>query len=657
MKCDDHKVALAHMTSFAVGERLRAGPAVGVRRAAPPWKSSWWIVLVAVWIASAGYVGARLDRGWFPLDEGTLGHSAERVLQGELPHRDFDEVYTGGLARFDAVVFEVLGTRLSSLRIALFAVFLLWVPAVYYVSTRFAKPIASAVVTLLCVVWSIPTYPAAMPSWYNLFLATFGIAALIRFTETLKRRWLVAAGVAGGLSVVVKIVGLYYIGAALLFLAFFEHQAAISAPPVNAERRDRTFALLVTFGSVLFVLGLLWSVRAVPGQSKLLQFVLPGALLAMTLSVSEWREPGHDPALVRLRRVAVLLAPFLLGAAIPVVIFVVPYATSGSIDALIRGVLIQPIKRLDFTAVPPAPLRTVGAALAWLLVFVPPPRGMNGQHRESRGIIAVYIALLVSLAALAVHGGRPYVAVWLVVCYVVPSVVLAGCILLLMQRPLQEDAGPRRGQLWLLLCMTALCSLVQVPYAGPLYILYFAPIAILAVLATVATRSARLGPRAAIAAGFFLVYGLTAVAPGHVSVWDGRLRAADTWPTVPLRLPRTGLTSSPIFAERYERVVALLHAHSRPGGFTYAAPDCPEVYFLAQLQNPTRTMFDFLDDAGDHDARVVRAIDARHVTAVAINTFPMFSAPIDATLAAALRNRYPDSAVVDNFVVRWGPPR
>ncbi len=71
-----------------------------------------WLPLLAVWIASATYVGARLDRGWFPLDEGALGHSAERVLAGELPHRDFDDAYTGGLARFDAVVFEVLGTRL-----------------------------------------------------------------------------------------------------------------------------------------------------------------------------------------------------------------------------------------------------------------------------------------------------------------------------------------------------------------------------------------------------------------------------------------------------------------------------------------------------------------------------------------------------------------
>ncbi len=130
-----------------------------------------WLPLLVVWLLSATYVGSRLDRGWIPFDEGTIAHPAERVLQGELPHRDFDDVYTGGLARFDAVVFRVLGTRLIALRIAMFAVFLLWIPAVYYIATRFAGPVTAAAVTLLCVVWSIPTYPAAMPSWYNLFLA------------------------------------------------------------------------------------------------------------------------------------------------------------------------------------------------------------------------------------------------------------------------------------------------------------------------------------------------------------------------------------------------------------------------------------------------------------------------------------------------------
>jgi hypothetical protein len=199
---------------------------------------------------------------------------------------------------------------------------------------------------------------------------------------------------------------------------------------------------------------------------------------------------------------------------------------------------------------------------------------------------------------------------------------------------------------------------VQVPYAAPLYIFFFAPIAVLAALAVIAVsgdQGASLGLRPAIAAGFFLLFGFTAVAPGHVSVWDGGYRTADTWPTVPLRIARTGLVSRPAFATRYEQIVALMGAHSKPGSYIYAAPDCPEVYFLAQRRNPTGTLFDFLEEAGGHDARVIRSLDERHVTAVAINTLPLFSRPIDDELAAALRARYPDSTVVDDFVVRWAP--
>jgi hypothetical protein len=104
---------------------------------------------------------------------------------------------------------------------------------------------------------------------------------------------------------------------------------------------------------------------------------------------------------------------------------------------------------------------------------------------------------------------------------------------------------------------------------------------------------------------------------------------------------------------RYTRVTELLRDHSAPGGYTYAAPDCPELYFLSQLRNPTRTLFDFLDDPSGRDSRVLRAIDSTRVTAIALNSTPLFSAPIDSALTVSLRARFPDSAVVGNFVVRW----
>src|SRR5579863_7528571 len=141
------------------------------------------IVLLVVWAISLGYMASRLKVGWVPHDEGTLGLSAERVLQGQLPHRDFDD-YTGGLTFVHALAFRVFGVSSAAMRYVLFAFFVPWVPAVFYVASRFGTPWVAGAVTLLCVAWSVPNYPGPMPSWYNLYFATWGVAALFRYLES-----------------------------------------------------------------------------------------------------------------------------------------------------------------------------------------------------------------------------------------------------------------------------------------------------------------------------------------------------------------------------------------------------------------------------------------------------------------------------------------
>jgi hypothetical protein len=80
---------------------------------------AYWLALFIVWAISIGYMATHLKRGWVPHDERTLGQSAERALHGKLPHRDFDDLYSGGLAYLDAPAFRELGTNVASLRIAL----------------------------------------------------------------------------------------------------------------------------------------------------------------------------------------------------------------------------------------------------------------------------------------------------------------------------------------------------------------------------------------------------------------------------------------------------------------------------------------------------------------------------------------------------------
>ena len=220
-------------------------------------RSTRTLLFVAVWVVALGYTWTYLDRGWVPHDEGTLAFSAARVMDGMVPHLDYDEVYTGGLAFAGAAAFKVFGVDLFTLRLLLFVLFALWIPAVYWSARRFATPSLSVVVTLLAGAWSIPAYSAAVPSWFNLFFAGFAVACLLRHLETSGRRWLVAAGVAAGASILVKVVGLYLVAGCLLALALFE-QAAPRRDPEPRGSGGRLYSGLVTAAGIALSL-LVWS--------------------------------------------------------------------------------------------------------------------------------------------------------------------------------------------------------------------------------------------------------------------------------------------------------------------------------------------------------------------------------------------------------------
>jgi hypothetical protein len=102
----------------------------------------------------------------------------------------------------------------------------------------------------------------------------------------------------------------------------------------------------------------------------------------------------------------------------------------------------------------------------------------------------------------------------------------------------------------------------------------------------------------------------------------------------------------------YEQLIPLVQSHVE-GKFIYAAPDCPEVYFLAGLQSPTRYYFDFADDPVGHTERILHALESLKVNVVVIRKIPQFSGPLSADLLRALERRYPRSEDVGFFQVRW----
>ena len=632
-------VSTTSYTSSALAPAARIG---WVRRRAADGR----FFLLGVLVLSAVYVAWHLGRGWIPHDEGALGQSADRLLQGELPHRDFDELYTGGLTYLNAAAFRLFGTTLFTMRLVLFAVFLAWVPAVFYIASRLARPAAAAGVTLLCVVWTLPNYPAPLPSWYNLFLAVFGIAALFRWVEDRRPRWLVGAGIAGGLSLLVKVIGLYFVAGALLFLVFQAHeQSRVAAGP--GARRGWVYASFVTACLLIFSASLAMIVRHQMHAAEFVHFVVPGTLVAWLLIRNEWTEPA-GVSRTRFMTLARLLAPFLLGFALPVALFLIPFARGDALGAFFNGVFLLPAKRLGSAAAPMPPL--------WLMLLALVPVCLlfaYGRRAASRMSRYHVFGLAVALAGYLVATGSVvllYRLVWYAARGVLPVLVLLGVVVLAKVRTTGSESDPLRSRTMLLVSVSAVFTLVQFPFSGWIYFCYVAPLVALLAM-TLLPHARPMAPAVPAAILVFLI--AFAVMRTNTSTLYGMGMLYRPYPqTRMLGLPRGGLEVPAEGAEMYGVAVRVLQQHAR-GGYTWASPDCPEVYFLSGLKNPTRSLFDFFDDETGRTALILATLEKHGVTAIAVNRAPHFSGPISHDLAVELARRYPFGANVGKFQIRW----
>jgi 4-amino-4-deoxy-L-arabinose transferase and related glycosyltransferases of PMT family len=613
-----------------------ATPAVAPERHEPDWR----VVLPVVLFAGGAYVRWYIGRGWMPFDDGALAQSAGRLTQGELPHRDFIEIYTGGLTWLNAVGFRLFGTTLWTLRLVLFACVVAWMPAVFYIASRFTRPVIAGGVTLLAIVWSVPNYPAAMPSWYNLFLATFGVAALCRHLEDGRARWLFAAGVAGGLSFLVKVVGLYYVAGVLLYLVFDSH----SRSRENAHRdasSSALYAAFVTASLVLFGGALVMLARRQAHAAELVHFVVPGMAIAALLAWNEWTRPAGSSR-ARFVMLARLLAPFLLGVAVPIAIVVALYLRAGALGAFVHGVFVLPMRRFGVADVPAQPLLTMAAvapialALWW---------AQRSQRPGRTGVLIV--ALVLTLLLLASGTSAPvYRGVWNATRNLVPLLTLLGVALLASER----GSLLVRRRMMLLISVTALCSLVQFPYVVPNYFCYVAPLVVLTALA----MSGYLRPSARVAAG---AWGAFLAAFAVLRVNGSPLQSMGVvyqpaFPMATLTLERGGIAVPRVHAAVYQELIPALAARAH-GGYTWAAPDSPEIYFLSGLRNPTRSLFEFFDDSADAEGRVLAELAAHGITAIVLNAGPSFSAPISQRMFVELSRRYPHARNFDPFQLRW----
>lgn len=604
------------------------------------------IALGAAWLAAAVWVALRLDQGWVPHDDGSFAQSAQRVLDGELPHREFAELYTGGMTFLNAGVLWLLGENLIWLRIPVFVLFLAFVPCCYAIARRFVGPPAALFATAFAVTWSVPVYPAAVPSWYLLFFSCFGTYSLIRSFETGSRRWLLAAGLCGGLAISFKVVGIWLVLAGLIGLVAAD-QASLSSAPERQDRRPGLggYQVLVLAAAVITLAVVGGVLAAHLGGAEIVNLLLPVAALCAVPVLAE-RRLGGAPARVRLRALGGRMLPYLVGVAAPVVALLAPYAVAGALPDLVDGVLVAPRSRLDYTY-----LSTPGpAALLW---GFPVLAALLARHAVPRARRLLDVAGLIVLAVLLVTvtaADRSYLLLWDAARALGPLVVVLGAVAIALQGRFVADPA-RRHALLLVLLVAGLGSLVQYPFGAPVYFCYVAPLLALAAVGLAGSTNAGRGllPIALLAG--YAIFGLLFLDRAALATMGSGFRNDPQ--TVILDERRASIRVAPLDREVYRAVAAALERHGS-GRFVFAGPDAPELYFLSGRRNPTRSLFDFVDTSSSaRGAALLRSLREHRVTAVAINTRPDFSDPLEPATVQRLEALYPESERVGRFDVRW----
>ncbi len=601
-----------------------------------------WLHMALVVASCLAYVSVFAFGKWLPNDDGLVALAAERVLNGDVSHQDFDDTYTGGLALHHALVMSVLGRSLRSLRYAMLLWTIPFTAVLFAVLRRFVTPWAAAALTFTAVAWSLPNYVAAVSSWFMTFFGLFMLGCLLVWLECRHTRWLIGAGLMAGLSILVKVNGLFLVATGLLTLLHCGQVASLSSGPAS-RRAQLGIGVVLTgfFGAVVALL----QAHLIP--TELVHFAGPALVLVAYLWRFEMRF-ARGSAANRFTGLMRLWVPFLVAAAIPVALFVLPYAVRGQLDALVAGVLVAPQRRAGATLyLPPDVLQSLAAAAPSILVLA---WGARLGSRAGQPVAAV-VALLGCAVIFMGDDPMVYAAVWSSLRILVVVVVGIG-LWRLLKRPVDQ---PGTVQAFGVFASLTMANLFQYPASLGLYFLFLAPFLVLGACVA-STLSDRPPVRLhAVWMGIHVAFGIAWVNPATPGAIGVHFEAPA--PRAPLDVPRGGLLVHPVQAATYSLLLQVVTQHASPGGYIYATPDCPEVYFLTAQKNPTRTMYDFFDqDIGNpqvRNARLLTLLEERAVNVVVLNRVPDFSPGVDAALVASFEERFPNSVDAYPFHVRW----
>ncbi len=587
---------------------------------------------VGAWLVGVVSIASMIANGWVPLDEGTTLLAARWVEGGALPHRDFAYPYTGGLTLLHAFALRIGGDSMLAPRITLLAAFALWLPAIWILARRFVDPQVAALAVVVCAWWSVLVYPAAMPTWYVLFCATWATVALAGWHDSARLRWVLLAGVAAGIAVTFKQTGLAtLVGAGFGVLAIHQHRDAVAGSVAKTAGRDvLTLSLLAVAMSVPLAIVM----RRGIGSGEALTIALPLAAAIVTLGARTWHAPTSETST---RKLLIAWGVLVGGALIPIVGLVAWFGAHGAMDSLVTANtagMIRTATTIEQAMTPWPTMLTYGVPTVVILVgwaYACSRLRSSTAALVFGGTLGVVVLLAGAKFTVAYRG------VWFAAQLVLPLAAVVMC-----RRAAATDPMPL-----VVVAAAALLAINQVPLGAPNYFAYVAPLGFLAALGASAAFSRRtvltvLVALVAFGGWFHRIGSVHTVGFGPVW-WDD----AHALPGAHGKLRVTTGDSA-----TYDRLTALVAEHGGAERFI-AGPELGALYALAGTRRVIAQPYLLTDDPHGDAAAVAAAIDTATVRAIVLNGAPRFLPTVSAGARGWIEARYPNVERVGSVDFRW----
>jgi hypothetical protein len=198
---------------------------------------------------------AQIKTPFLYYDEGFAVFNATRIMDGDVPYKDFWTIYPPGQYCVLAVIFKIFGTNLLVARIYDTIVRFVIVICAYLIAekiTSHALALVGCAVTTLLLAFADSYAYAVFPA---MALALLSILSMLQYTQTGQRRWSLSAGLLLGIVALFRWdIGLYTGTSIILTIILFHffYMAQETKPTVKALSTAPEFVMML-LGATLFI--------------------------------------------------------------------------------------------------------------------------------------------------------------------------------------------------------------------------------------------------------------------------------------------------------------------------------------------------------------------------------------------------------------------